>query len=83
MCCFITLFLVLASRIAIVVWWLVDPQRFTLAVKAFTCRASLTCLCGPTRWWASYSCHGRPWRICMYSRMASWDSNGLCLPSPS
>jgi hypothetical protein len=34
MCCITTIFLVLASRIAIVVWWLVDPQRFTLAVKS-------------------------------------------------
>jgi hypothetical protein len=34
MCCLTTIFLVLASRIIIVVWWLSDPQRFTLAVKA-------------------------------------------------
>lgn len=34
MCCITTIFLVLGSRIAIVVWWLIDPQRFTLAVKA-------------------------------------------------
>jgi len=34
MCCFTTIFLVLASRIAIVIWWLTDPQRFTLAAKA-------------------------------------------------
>jgi hypothetical protein len=34
MCCFTTIFLVLASRIAIVVWRLTDPQRFALAVKS-------------------------------------------------
>jgi hypothetical protein len=34
MCCFTTIFLVLVSRIAIVVWWLTDPKRFTLAAEA-------------------------------------------------
>jgi len=33
MCCISTIFLVFISRIAIVVWWLVDPQRFNLAFK--------------------------------------------------
>ena len=42
MCCFTTIFLVLASRIAIVVWWLSDPQRFTLAVRAFILPGSFT-----------------------------------------
>ena len=30
-CCLTTLFLVLISRIAILLWWLVDQLRFTLA----------------------------------------------------
>jgi hypothetical protein len=34
MCCLTTTFLMLASRIAIVVWWLLDPQRFSLAAKS-------------------------------------------------
>lgn len=42
MCCFTTLFLVLVSRTAIVVWWMGDPQRFTLAVKALKLPVSLT-----------------------------------------
>jgi hypothetical protein len=33
MCCITTLVLVLASRIAIVIWWLTDRQIFTLAFK--------------------------------------------------
>jgi hypothetical protein len=33
MCCFTTIFLVLGSRIALIVWWLSDPQRFSLAFK--------------------------------------------------
>ncbi len=33
MCCLTTIFLVLGSRIAILVWWLTDPQRFNLAFK--------------------------------------------------
>ena len=34
MCCFTTVFLVLVSRLGILIWWLLDSQRFTLAVKA-------------------------------------------------
>jgi hypothetical protein len=34
MCCFTTIFLVLVSRIAIVVWWFSDPERFSVAAKA-------------------------------------------------
>ena len=41
MSCLITLFLVLVSRIAILYWWLTDPQRFTAAVKALNLPASL------------------------------------------
>ncbi len=33
MCCFTTIFLVLGSRIAILIWWLSDPQRFNLAFQ--------------------------------------------------
>jgi hypothetical protein len=33
MCCFITIFLVLGSRITILLWWLADPQRFNLAFQ--------------------------------------------------
>ena len=42
MCCFTTIFLVLASRIAIVVWWLTDPQRFTLAASALKLPGNFT-----------------------------------------
>ncbi len=31
MCCITTIFLVLIARIGIIVWWLIDPQRFTQA----------------------------------------------------
>ncbi|MGD0707528.1 MAG: hypothetical protein ABSA51_03635 [Anaerolineaceae bacterium] len=31
MCCITTIFLVFSSRLAILIWWLTDPQRFTLA----------------------------------------------------
>lgn len=34
MCCFISILLVFGSRIALVLWWLVDSQRFTQAVRA-------------------------------------------------
>ncbi len=34
MCCLTTIFLVLISRIAIIVWWLIDPQRFNQAAQA-------------------------------------------------
>ncbi len=33
MCCLTTIFLVLGSRIALLLWWLADPQRFDLAFK--------------------------------------------------
>ncbi len=33
MSCFTTIFLVIGSRIAILLWWLADPQRFYLAFK--------------------------------------------------
>ena len=33
MCCLTTIFLVLGSRIALLLWWLADPQRFNLAFK--------------------------------------------------
>jgi hypothetical protein len=33
MCCFITIFLVLGSRITILLWWLAEPQRFNLAFQ--------------------------------------------------
>jgi hypothetical protein len=31
MCCLGTIFLVFGSRLTILVWWLMDPQRFNLA----------------------------------------------------
>jgi hypothetical protein len=34
MCCITTILLVLVARIAILVWWLTDPQRFTQAADA-------------------------------------------------
>jgi hypothetical protein len=33
MCCFTTIFLVLGSRITILLWWLAEPQRFNLAFQ--------------------------------------------------
>jgi hypothetical protein len=35
MCCITTLALVFISRIAILYWWLVDPQRFMSAFQAW------------------------------------------------
>lgn len=34
MCCLTTIFLVFGSRITILVWWLMDPERFSLASKS-------------------------------------------------
>jgi hypothetical protein len=34
MCCVISILLVFGSRLAIIFWWLIDPQRFTAAVRA-------------------------------------------------
>ena len=36
MCCLTTIFLVLGSRITILLWWLAEPQRFNLAFKNWT-----------------------------------------------
>ena len=58
MCCFTTIFLVLASRIAIVVWWLIDPQRFTLAVEALKLPGSITL---PTWVWSLLGFLLLPW----------------------
>ncbi len=41
MCCLTTIFLVLASRIGIVVWYLADPRRFTNGVEALNLPSSL------------------------------------------
>jgi hypothetical protein len=35
MCCFTTIFLVLISRVAIVVWWLANPQSHNLPFKSW------------------------------------------------
>ena len=35
MCCFVTLFLVLISRIGIVYWWLANPQSHDLPFKTW------------------------------------------------
>ena len=35
MCCFVTLFLVLISRIGIVYWWLTNPQSHDLPFKTW------------------------------------------------
>ena len=35
MCCFVTLFLVLISRIGIVYWWLTNPQSHDLPFKSW------------------------------------------------
>lgn len=34
MCCLSTIFLVFGSRITILAWWFLDPQRFSLAAKS-------------------------------------------------
>jgi hypothetical protein len=34
MCCVTTIFLVFGSRLAILYWWLTDPQRFSQAAAA-------------------------------------------------
>jgi hypothetical protein len=63
MCCFTTLFLVLASRIAIVVWWLIDPQRFTLAVKALNLPGSFSL---PVWVWSLLGFLFLPWTTLAY-----------------
>jgi hypothetical protein len=35
MCCFITSFILLGPRFAILVWWLIDPLRFSLTFRTF------------------------------------------------
>ncbi len=35
MCCFITALLLFGPRLAVVVWWLVEPARFNAAVTGF------------------------------------------------
>jgi hypothetical protein len=40
MCCVTTIFLVFGSRLAILYWWLTDPQRFASAVSALGLPAS-------------------------------------------
>src|SRR5512136_3014643 len=35
MCCLTTIFLVLGSRIALLLWWLADPQSFNLAFESW------------------------------------------------
>jgi hypothetical protein len=42
MCCITTIFLVLASRIAIFLWWLVDQPLFVSAFKNWTLPGNLT-----------------------------------------
>ena len=34
MCCVISILLVFGSRLAIIVWWLLDSARFTLAARS-------------------------------------------------
>ena len=35
MCCFITALLLFGPRLAVLVWWLVEPARFNAAVNGF------------------------------------------------
>jgi hypothetical protein len=42
MCCLTTIFLVLGSRIALLYWWLTDPQRFTLAFTNWSLPVNFT-----------------------------------------
>ncbi len=35
MCCFITALLLLGPRFAVLVWWIVEPARFSAAINGF------------------------------------------------
>ena len=63
MCCISTIFLLLISRIAIVVWWLTDPQRFVLAFKNWNLPVSITI---PVWVWALLGVIFLPWTTLAY-----------------
>jgi hypothetical protein len=62
MCCFTTIFLVLGSRIAIIVWWLSDPQRFSLAFKNW----GLPVIAVPAWIWTALGGIFLPWTTLAY-----------------
>jgi hypothetical protein len=62
MCCFTTIALVLASRIAILVWWLLDQQRFSLAFSGW----SLPGLAIPVWLWSLLGALFLPWTTLAY-----------------
>lgn len=63
MCCFTTIFLVLGSRIAILVWWLTDQQRFDLAIKNLALPGNLAI---PVWVWALLGGIFLPWTTLAY-----------------
>jgi hypothetical protein len=63
MCCISTIFLVLISRLAIVVWWLTDPQRFVLAFKNWNLPGSFTI---PVWAWGVLGLIFLPWTTLAY-----------------
>jgi hypothetical protein len=62
MCCITTLALVFISRIAILYWWLTDPQRFGLAFQNW----SLPGLPLPTWIWPLLGALFLPWTTLAY-----------------
>jgi hypothetical protein len=63
MCCFISIILIFGSRIAIVFWWLVDPARFTAAVKSLPLPGILDL---PTWVWSLLGLLFLPWTTLAY-----------------
>jgi hypothetical protein len=62
MCCITTLALVFISRIAILYWWLTDPQRFGLAFQNW----GLPGLALPTWIWPLLGALFLPWTTLAY-----------------
>ena len=63
MCCLTTLFLVLISRIGILVWWLANPLLRNAPFESWVL-PGMTAF--PAWLWtlaAPFSCPGPPWRI--------------------
>lgn len=63
MCCFTTLFLVLISRIGIVLWWLGNPQARDLAFKSWILPGNLAF---PAWLWALAGGIFLPWTTLAY-----------------
>lgn len=63
MCCLVTIFLVLISRIGIIFWWLVYPQLHDLAFKNFILPGNLTF---PAWLWTLVGAIFLPWTTLAY-----------------